>query len=245
MKQSLKENVKYLSLFFGILVIITFVKNIVFFLKNYIIHFNSIYTALWIGLLIWLFIYFIKKIEGINSLEFIMFSVFVGVFIGLITLVLNMYLGTNNLIEKNYIALYGITEEYVGETEKSIDHLTNVYRINDKRVKTDSNYLENKYGEAFEENFLFWQTAFAYGYEPKGIQDYKGTDSFSKNITLLLTVGPLFLLETFINAILNTWILMIIPVIGIFFKKRIYYEKLKPFRKLFESKVEKSVPNDI
>lgn len=228
----MKNKLIYLTIFFVILIFINFLKEVVFYVNESLSHFiSSLYVLPWIALVILIIFYFVKKIEGIKPWEFLGYSVLSGMLLSILGIIINMTLGLNNSLEKNYVGIYGVTTGFNTNTESEtyINHKTNVYRIADKTSKSELKRLENKYEESYQEEFIFWQTAFASGFEPKYISEFKGTDSFSKVLTLFFTVGPIFLLETFINTIMNFWILFLFPIIGLLFKKKIFGEILNPF----------------
>jgi len=248
MTEKLKGNGIYLATFFGLLISISFIQELVFFLKDCFSFFgNAVYGIIWIALVVFAIYKLLERIEEIEPWQFLLFSAFVGLFISLIGMIINGTIGTDELIEKKYVGVYGTTEEYdtQNDTEIYVDHKTFVFKENDKRAKRELRKLENEYGESYSDDFLFWQTAFVNGFTPKYISDFTGTNTFSKKLTLFFTVGPIFILETFINSVMNCWILMLIPIIALFFKVKILEEQIKPFSEFFKSGTKKTVANNV
>ena len=239
MKEKLKGNGIYLVTFFGLLISISFIKELVFFLKDCLSFFgNAVYGITWIALIVFTIYKLLERIKEIKPWHFLLFSAFFGLFISSIGMIINSTIGTDELIEKKYVGVYGVTEEYDtrNDTEVYVDHKTFVFKENDKRIKRELRKLENEYGESYSVDFLFWQTAFVNGFTPKYISDFTGTNTFSNKLTLFFTVGPIFILEAFINSVLNCWILMLIPIIALFFKVKILDKLIKPFFGIFQKR---------
>lgn len=235
MKSLNKQDLQYLIVTFGLLVMIMFIREIIPFINTSISNFrHSIFALVWTVIVILLLLTALKKIENINLWQFLAGSLGVGIASSILAVLLHGGFGTNNLIEKNYVGIYGITYAFDSQTEleKSIEHKTNVFKIGDNRAGKEYDKMIERYGEASEEMFLFWQTAFAYGYVPQDIFEYSGDSSISQKVTLFFTIGPLFLLECFIRALMNSWVLMIIPIIGLMFNKRIFHKEILPFQKI-------------
>ena len=239
----MKNKLTYLSVFFVIIIFASFLKEVAFYINESLSHFlRSLYVLPWLALVILVVFYFVNKIDGVKPWEFLGFSVFAGFLFSIVGLIINLTIGLNDSLEKNYVGVYGVTTAFNTNTdsEVQIDYKTNVYKITDNKGKNELKRLENEYEDSYQDEFIFWQTAFAKGFEPKYIDEFKGTDSFSRVITLFFTVGPIFLLETFISTIMNSWILFLIPIIGLFFKKKIFEELLKPIIEHFTKRVEKT-----
>ncbi|OUS12884.1 hypothetical protein A9Q93_09790 [Nonlabens dokdonensis] len=239
----MKEKIIYLTVIFGLLIFIGFLIEVVFYVNTALNDFvRFLFVLPWI-LIIGFFVYrFINKIDDITIGTFAGASVLIGLLLSIVTLILNLSLGLDKIIEKNYVAVYGITTGFDSrsDSEQDIKHKTNVYKINDSRAKREINKMEYVYEDASTKEFLFWQTAFASGFEPINISEYNGSNSFGKIITLFFTVGPIFILELFINAIMSSWILFIIPIIGLFFKRMLFEKELKPFTNYFTNSVKKT-----
>lgn len=241
-KNIIKKTTIYILVFFVLLVFASFLKEVAFYIKDAFDNFlRTLFVLPWIALLIYFTHRFVSRFQGIKPWEFIGLAAFLGAFISILGLLVNFSLGTDDIIEKNYIGVYGVTYGYDSNTESEVqfEHKTNVYSILDKSRERELNNLESEFGESSYDEFIFWQTAYAYGFEPKYISEYKGAKSFGRILTLFFTVGPIFLLESFIVAIMNCWLLMIIPIVGLFFKKRMLVDQLKPFIDFFYGNGEK------
>lgn len=91
-----------------------------------------------------------------------------------------------------------------------------LYRTGDSELLAqlnDSN-MENDYVNA--RGFLFWQTGLAYGFLPNRLPEYTG-----KQLSLLFTVGPIFIAELFIRGIYaNFLIILLVDVVLFIFRKK-------------------------
>lgn len=242
----MKSKLIYLTVFFALIIIATFLKEVAFYVNGALHHFlHSLYVLPWIALVILIVFNVLKKIKGVKPWEFLVYSILGGFLLSIASFMLNETIGLDNSIEKNYVGIYGITTKYDYKTDSEvfIDHKTNVYNINDKRAKRALKRLENQYGDSSQEEFIFWQSAFANGFEPLYITNYKGTDSFGRMLTLFMTIGPLYLIETFIKIVMNSWILFSIPIIGLFFKRMIFGKPLQPIIEHFANLGKKASKN--
>lgn len=248
MAKKLKVNGIYLTTFFCLLISISFIKEMFFFLYDCLSIFgNAVYGIVWVALIVFAIYKLLERVEGIEPWEFLLFSAFVGLLLSLMGLIINGTLGTDKLIEKKYVGIYGTTEEYDSrnDTEIYVEHKTFVFKENDRRAKKRITKNRKKYGESYEHEFIFWQTAFVNGFTPKYISDFTGTNSFSKKLTLFFTVGPIFILETLINSIMDYWILMLIPIIALFLKVKMFEKQIKPFTDVFKSRTKKTAANNV
>lgn len=239
----MKSKLIYLAVIFVFIIFANFLGEVALSVNESLSHFvRSLYVLPWVALVILIVFYFVKRIDGIKPWEFIGYSVLYGMLFYIIGLTIIVTLGLDNSLEKNYVGVYGTTTGFNTNTdsEVDIDHKTNVYKITDNRAKRELNRLQNIYEDSYEDEFMFWQTAFATGFEPKYISEFKGNDSFGKVLTLFFTVGPTFLLEKFIETIMYSWILFLIPIVGLFFKKKIFEEPLKPIIEHFEKRAKKT-----
>ncbi len=57
--------------------------------------------------------------------------------------------------------------------------------------------------------FIFWQTGLAYGYNPTFVGHYSGGDGFLNRIELIITAGPIVLIECFIKGFFKFFIFLI------------------------------------
>ena len=239
----MKEKAIYLAVIFGLIIFIGFLIEVVFYVNSALNDFvRFLFVLPWI-LIVAFFVYrLINKIDNITIGTFAGASVLVGLLLSIVTLILNLSFGLDKVIEKNYLGVYGISTGFdsSSDSERDIKHKTNVYRIEDSNANREINKMEYIYGNASTKEFMFWQTAFANGFEPTNISEYKGSNSFGKVITLFFTVGPIFILELFVNAIMSSWILFIIPIIGLFFKKMLFEKELRPFTNYFTNSAKKT-----
>jgi hypothetical protein len=248
MEEKIKGNGIYLITVFCILVSAIFLKEMVFLIKDSLSFFgHAIYGICWVLIILLIAYKYLKKVNGISPWSSFAIAAVFGLILSLLSYIINGILGTDKLIEKNYVAIYGQTEEYdsSSDSEFIVDHKTFVFRKDNMNAKRELRNLENKYGESTSDDYVFWQTAFVEGFEPKYISDYNGTKLFSKKLTLFFTVGPLFILESLINSIMSSWILMIIPIVAMLFKIKLFEKDLKPYLDLFNKEAKKTTDNRV
>jgi len=232
MKPSLKINIKYLGLIFSVIMLFSLVEELtIFLLKSIVTIKHSIYAFFWVIIVISLIVYLIGKLDGIEHKYYAFFflSIILGSIFSLIGYIVNHNLGTENLIKKRYSGVYGVSYGYniQSDSDEVIEHKTYVFKNTDIRLlNREINVLENKYGESYKRKFYFWQTAFAEGFEPQNISEYTGKNTTSKKITLFFSVGIFFILESLLKALMNSWVIMIIPIIGLLLKKRLFHKEL-------------------
>jgi|GEM_PF-5755065 hypothetical protein len=231
MEEKLKANGVYLLTFFILLISSSFIRGLGgFLISNFPFSGSAVYATIWIALAVFIIYKILERVRGIEPMKFLASYVFYSSIIGFIILLPGMLisgaLGMDDLIDKKYVGAYGVTEEFTGEDVISTEYKTYVFSKNDNIAKSEYQKLENEYGESYGEEFIFWQTAFSSGYTPKNISDFTGTSSGSEKLTLFLTVGPIFILETFINSFINCFIFMLIPIISLIFKVKIWEKEM-------------------
>lgn len=155
---------------------------------------------------------------------------------------LSVGLHKTNIIDRNYVGTSGMKEED-NENDNGTDtyyYNTFVFHKNDKSLTYEIIKLDEEYSEgSSKEEFIFWQTALAKGFEPKNIPGYNCCGNFSQKKELYLTVGPLTILECLIKAITPAFLLLIIPLIGFIFKKRLFFDDMESLRKFYNQFVPK------
>jgi hypothetical protein len=92
-------------------------------------------------------------------------------------------------------------------------HNSKVYPTNSKAFES-AKYEASKNGDCLTQNrnFLFWQTAFAQGYEPKSIRSFNQYNSFADYLELSFSVGPLYCLENILKGLVFNF-----PIIFLYF----------------------------
>jgi len=113
-----------------------------------------------------------------------------------------------NLLERHYVGVNSRLNEDTHTTGRfdentAYDHPIKkgfLYAIADPRVKADlvQRHTDNKY--VGKQKFIFLQTGIAMGYDPDLLQEYTPAYGFWGRIGLFVTVGPVFLIESTINA---------------------------------------------
>ena len=143
------------------------------------------------------------------------------------------------MIESNFIGIASVEESF-GEDEyggqKSIKEYNKsfVYSKNDKDIDKEFSKLENEYESgASTDKFIFWQTAMAYGYNPKNILQYKSPNLFTEKLEFYFTVGPLVILESFLLGIKDALLILILFIIVRINGRSIIFKDLEAAKKYF------------
>lgn len=241
MYRSLKNNVIYLILYFSLTLLICFLVEILLFEWGAIQNYKSkqmIFATVWI-LVLFVILYFVIKKTGIVPTIFFSFSLVYGTIFYLIGLLLAILFGSYNtiIIDRSYVGTSGTTEIINTDRDGTNTHYLNtfVFKKNDKLLNQELNKLDEEFSEgSTEEEFIFWQTALAKGFEPKNISEYDCCSGFKQKMYLYLTVGPITILESLIKATTPALFLLIIPLIGFLFNKRLFFDDTEGLRKIFK-----------
>lgn len=241
MDNSFKKNIVYLLLYFGLTLIICFLVEVFYFEWGAIQNYKSnqmIFTTVWI-LIVFTVLYFILKKAGIDPKAFGVHCILFGSFIFVGGLMFSLAVGSHktNIIDRNYVGTSGTTEEENanGDGTDTYYHNTYVFHKKDKSLTHEINKLDEEFSEgSSKEEFIFWQTALAKGFEPKNIRGYNCCEDFSQKLELYLTVGPLTIVECLIKATTPAFLLLIIPLIGFLFKKRLFFDDMEGLRKIYK-----------
>lgn len=241
MENTFKKNGIYLVLYFGLALLVCFLVELFHFEWNAIFNYKSnqfIFASLWI-LTVLIIIGFLLKRVGINPEAFGAYCFIFGPFAFGFGLIFSFILGSHKVsfLERNYIATAGTTEEVNSNEDGTNTYYANTFVFNksDNAAEIEIERLDKEYSEGSStKEFIFWQTALASGYEPKNINSYNCCGSSSQKLELYLTVGPLTLVECLINAAPPAFFLLIIPLLGLLFKKRLFFSDMNDLRKIFK-----------
>ena len=234
MMKKIKLNVIYLGFLFLLLILMHFMDESYSFFKGFFKYpDNAIYGCLWIALVDFLIYFFVKKV-GVKKPLISLFGLSLfGLIISLFFVVLNKFIPTDKLIQKNYIGIGGLTTDYDKQTDTEYFVEKNIFVFNkkDPQIKKEVFKLKNEYGKTFEYEFVYWQSAFLKGFKPRNISEFTGTNSRNKKLKLFFSSGPIFILEIFIYAINNSIILMFIAIICLSFNIKFIEDYDNPFMK--------------
>ena len=202
------------------------------------------YTIFWIGI-IFLIPYLILKRRGLNQQKLLAFLIGV-VLIGGLSVVLTKFaygLFTDpdkfEIVNSNYVGISGEDEiEYEtlmeeGTRIESIHGL--VFLKKDRHIFTEKNKTQNEHEDASLNKYIFWQSAMADGYDPKNIPEYKENNKTK----LIFTVAPLRILESFIDALIDTFLFLIVPIIMRGFGKSLIFSDFSNLLKFIRQNVKK------
>lgn len=200
-------------------------------MKNWRVFLSSL---LWIFVIISI-VYLILKKTGINSKKFFGFCFINGLAIFFLAIIIWAFTNSYNLklIDGTYIGIAG-TDEVEGDDGAYDTHNspTFVFKKGDAKIKEQIEVVNEDHDEAFEEKFIFWQTAFAAGYDPKYIHQYSNDDS--QKIELLITTGILVLFECFVNSLPFAICFMIIPFILFLFKRPFLFKNYSNLKEVID-----------
>lgn len=226
----IKKNLKFLFIFFLFSFIFMFLGELVGLINALFQSFTqSIYALIWSLIPLTIILFKLKSFIAEINWNFVVIII-LGLLLNLVSIFLNASLGAGNILEKNYVATYGISDKYDSRNEDLVTFQNNtfVFKKDDLEIEQELVRLEELNGESNYKEFIFWQTAYSLGYKPKNIWEYSSSSSISKKLSLFLTVGPIFLIESLINAIFGALNFFILPIIGLIFKKRIFEKQLRP-----------------
>ncbi len=241
MKEKIKTNFTYLFLFFFLSYLTFFCIKILTFLWDSIgsAKQSQIYLdSVWFLGVICIVVVFIKR-KGINPIVFLTYLVAFGLIAYFITVILSFITRFDKLeiITRNYIGTYGVSEESSSSGEGTITahKKTFVFNITDDRYKKEILELSENFNEgADSKKFIFWQTALANGFTPKYIKRYECCGNFSNHLELYLTVGPLAIIECLINSLTSAFLLLFLPLIGLLFNKKLFFSDYQSLLDIFK-----------
>lgn len=152
------------------------------------------------------------------------------------------------IIKSNFIGLAGVDEvkheEYYGNETLSTKHSKSyVYVKNDSRIEDEVSRLENEHTDGTSlDKFIFWQTALASGYNPKYIPNYNSSNFASDKLERYFTVGALVIVESFIEAIKDALLILILFIIDRVKDKPMFFEDFKALKKYMAEDIYKDEP---
>ena len=229
----IKTNMIYLFLYFTITLLSCFVCEVFFFewnaLQNYKSN-QSIFVMGWLLLFFMVLGFFLNKLK-ISPTFFFSACVIWGPIMYFLGIIISMFLNIDKtkIINHNYIGTYVQTEKINSNQDgtNTENHNSYVFNKNDKSLTKEINRLDEEFEVGVsKDKFIFWQTAMAKGFEPKNIKGYQGRNDFSYNQVLYTTAGPLTILELLITASQYAISLLIFPLIGFLFRKRLFFDNL-------------------
>lgn len=117
--------------------------------------------------------------------------------------IFNRYVG----VDKDYDCMDDMERHYTEENYK-------VFPNNSKAFEHAKSMVERE-GNCFTlpRYFLFWQTAFAQAYSPSGVRSYNQYNSFADYVELAVSVGPLFIIEKLIKAVLINFPIFLLCIV--------------------------------
>lgn len=179
-----------------------------------------IFYSIWMILVFLALYYFLPK-KGLNNHLFYRFF-FLIVFIGYIGLEVTSWLkrvGEIEVIEKKYIGLIGLDEkEEIDSDGEDVSYLEEtksyVFKSNDPQIAQEISIIQGHHTSGYRiNNFIFWQTAFISGFDASYIPNYHCCANYSEEIVLYLNAGPLVIIESFIEAIIDAFLILILPFV--------------------------------
>jgi len=191
-------------------------------------------SFLWICVFL-LIVYLTLKKAGINPKKFFGFCLMNGLIVVFFTIVIWVFTKSYNLnlIEGSYIGIAG-SDDIEGDDGEYEIHTspTFVFKKGDAMIKQQMAVVDEEHDESFEEKFIFWQTAFAAGYDPNYIKQY--SNDGSHKIELLITTGILVLFECFVTSLPFAICYMVIPLILFLFKRPFLFKNYSNLKEVID-----------
>lgn len=135
------------------------------------------------------------------------------------------------LFERLYVGISG-SDDY-DDGEGNFKNSTTPYFVfhkTDKIIDQEVSKLEEEHEDVGKKEFLFWQTAYAAGYNPKYIKQYISNEKPQK-VELFIIAGVLILVECFSKSILPALIYMLIPLIALLLKRPFVFKDFNSLKK--------------
>lgn len=205
----MKDAVHYFIHIFLVLFSLMFAAEVANIITEVKFEFVSIFLA-WV-LLVWIFLYLLLSLFNTMSHNFSIVALIGAPFLSipslLITFVILVITGSNgiNLVNKNYSGLYTSTiDEY--------DHIKNktfIYRKDDVRFSDEYwrlNELETDSDEPETEEYIFWQTGYLCGFNPKYVIGGEDLDSKEFKLSFCLFAICEIMYLAFVSMLLLFWI---------------------------------------
>lgn len=243
MLMSILKNIKnlsvYLSLHFIVGLFMCFLFKCFLFEWNAIGHVKDsmvfLSTIIWLCILLFV-IYFIIKAKGLNHKQVFSFLLITGFAVFFLALIMSIFAHSIklNFFKQEYIATGGYYEEEDGEGNiKTYDKPFYVFHSIDEQIEESRNEIEREYGDVLEMKFVFWQTAYATGYDPKFIKEYSNSEGSQKTV-LVITTGLLVLIECLLNSLPLVVFYLTIPFLLFLFKKPFLFKDYNHLKEVIE-----------
>lgn len=240
MFKNIKSNLIYLLTFFIFLISIFLTAQIyLYFHDSLLFSVNTIYGIMCYALIVLTYYIILKNTKNI-PVSFISFFLISGSLLSFVSFFIIIGLSSHKikLIEPNYIGSYVTLMD--SETGNDQKHRTFVFEVNDNRIEEEIEALESEYDDYNQNEYLFWQTAYIEGYEADYISGFSSPKTLIERFVLFFKLGPFFILEKIINSIIISLVLMLFPIIALFFNVKIFGKKLKPLEDLFKKETIKN-----
>lgn len=235
---------------FGLLIFFFFIASLIaFVIRNFTKHTEEenvplTYYTVWI-LLLFTTVYFILKKRGLKNETFFSFLFLVVVGANLILMVTHVLIRNVTSIDNIQIAkknFVGLVAVYYGG-EDTYSYNSYLFIENDNRIVEGRTKLLDEYKHKLDKidlkKYVFWQTAVAEGFSPKFIPNYNCCELSTDKLELYFTVGPLVIIECFIEAIKPAFLILIILVIFRLFNKPIFFKDFDNLKSYINDKFHK------
>lgn len=245
---------------FSFLVFFYFLARLIrFFITNFFNHADEdnipfTFYSIWIFFIFYIPFLIFKK-RGLAKEKFLGF-LFIICFFGILSSALTRWLihyvpkiDNIEIIKSNYIGVAGLDEvEHEDangvETSSTEASKSYVYISTDSRIEREVSKLENEHTDGTSlEKFIFWQTALASGFNPKYIPNYNCCNLSSDKLELYFIVGPLVIIESFIEAIKDALLILILLIIYRLRNKPLFFENFDSLKKYMKTNIYKDNPN--
>lgn len=219
----MKENMTYFVQLLIVLFSLMFAgEMIVFYTLNDFRPELSSFFAAWV-VLTWLILYLLLSLFNTMAHNLTFIVVFCNMFlllpsymfIMLFTSITGINVSYNGLVDKNYMGLY--TVRIYDEDE--VKDQTYIYHKDDKRYADEWNKLNNIESDSDEpetDEYIFWQTGYLHGYNPKFVIDSQVLESNEFKFSF----GIFVIVEVMHSAFISLLAIIWIPILYFAFTKK-------------------------
>lgn len=194
--------------------------------------FHTVWELLALGLIV-----YIVKHFGVNVGNFI-FYIFIGTVITFLAyeMLLPKHLQPYALLKKqsNYFA-FTPDKDDIGDGPRQIWTAGYLYQKDNPVSGAAVNSYRVLNGNIKTDDFLFWQTGLARGFNPVAIPNYNGGKTFLNKLELTLTVGPIEIMEFTLVSVSGSFLpLMLMQFVWFRFrKKHIWWDRWDLYRESY------------
>lgn len=127
-------------------------------------------------------------------------------------------IGINNFYGIEYLAASRVPYDVKGALSKEFSF---IYKRDDPELNKTTEKLKAKNQLACIKGFIFWQSGIAYGFGQRGLPKFYESRGYRfYRLALMMTVGPLVVVECLLNGTIKTGILLFLLQLGWYFLRK-------------------------